>query len=106
MKTLCRPLVMENRHGLHMRPAAEIARIAAQYDSEIHLSKAEGRADVRSIFELMILGVGHGDALVLHAAGHDAQEALDAIGSFLDSYRDVDVDRKPAGIGEPDKRVA
>ena len=87
---------MENRQGLHMRLAADLSRIVHQFDSEIKVIKADAVASARSIFDLLILGVMHGDAVKLSAIGHDAKEALDAVHGFLTAYRDIEVGN-PAG---------
>jgi phosphocarrier protein len=91
MKRINRNMVMKNRHGLHMRLAAEICSIVHQFDSEIKIITSEGVACARSIFDLLILGVMHGDSFKLSAIGHDAEDALEAIYRFLTSYRDIEV---------------
>ena len=91
MKQISCRMVMKNRTGLHMRLAAEVSRIVHQFDAEIRIIKADAAASARSIFDLLILGVMHGDALHLSAVGHDAEEALDALYGFLNTYRDTEV---------------
>jgi phosphocarrier protein HPr len=91
MKRMNREMIMKNRRGLHMRLAAEVSTIVHQFDSEIKIIKSDAVASTRSIFDLLILGVMHGDSLKLSAAGHDAEEALDAVHRFLNTYRDIEV---------------
>ena len=83
-----RTVRLNNRFGLHMRPAAEVARIAGAYEAEITIVVEENRANARSVFELLILGAAHGQLLELWAEGHDADAALSELAGFLDSYCD------------------
>lgn len=106
MKRINRKMIMKNRHGLHMRLAAEICRIVHQFDAEIKIITTEGVACARSIFELLILGVTHGDSVKLSAMGHDAKEALDAVHTFLTAYRDVEVGKQVCEVCEPVSFVA
>lgn len=106
MKRISRKMIMKNRLGLHMRPAAEISRMGHKFDSEIKIIKSDGVASARSIFDLLILGVMHGDAVKLSAIGHDAKEALDAVHGFLTTYRDVEVGNNVCEACEPISFVA
>ena len=106
MNRIDRKLTMKNRTGLHMRLAAEISRIVHQFDSEIKIIKADAAASARSIFDLLILGVMHGDSVKLSAVGHDAKEALDAVYGFLTAYRDVEVGKSAFEACEPISFVA
>jgi len=106
MKRIDRKLIIKNRMGPHMRPAAEVSRIVHQFDSEIQIMKADGVASARSIFDLLILGVMHGDTVKLSAMGHDAKEALDSVYGFLTTYRDVEVGNNVCEACEPISFVA
>jgi len=106
MRQINQKMVMKNRLGLHMRLAAEVSRIAHQFDSEIKIIKSNEVASTRSIFDLLILGVKRGDVLKLSAVGHDAREALNAVHGFLSTYRDVEVGYSPCEDREPASSVA
>ena len=106
MKRINREMIMKNQRGLHMRLAAEISRIVHQFDSEIKIIKSDAVASARSIFDLLILGVMHGDSVKLTATGHDAKEALDAVHAFLTTYRDIEVGHTYCEECEPVSFVA
>lgn len=106
MKQINQKMVMKNRLGLHMRLAAEVSRIVHQFDSEIKIIKSNDVASTRSIFDLLILGVKHGDVLKLSAVGHDAEEALNVVHGFLSTYRDVEVGYNPCEESVPASFVA
>ncbi len=70
-------------HGLHARPAALVAREAAQFAAEIGV-EARGRiASARSPVSVMALAVTMGEEVELAAAGDDAAEALEALARLL-----------------------
>lgn len=94
-----RTMRFHNRFGLHMQPASEIARIAYSFEAEITVSAADNQADARSIFELLILGIRHGEVIELSAIGQDAEAALDVLCAFLDSYRNHDIPDAHRGGG-------
>ena len=91
MKLVSRQLTLNNQLGLHLRPAAEISRIASHYDAEVHLHKEDQRANVQSVLELMILGIRQGDLFEISGQGEHADAAVSEIADFLDAYRDVEV---------------
>ena len=106
MERINRKIIIKNRLGLHMRLAAEVSRIVHQFDSEIKIIKSDAVASARSIFDLLILGVMHGDSVKLSAIGHDAREALDAVHTFLTTYRDIEVGHSYCEACEPVSFVA
>lgn len=106
MERIDRKFIMKNRTGLHMRLAAEVSRIVHQFDAEIKIIKADAVASARSIFDLLILGVMHGDSVKLSAIGHDAKEALDVLHRFLTTYRDIEVGHTYCEECEPVSFVA
>ncbi|HZZ88129.1 MAG TPA: phosphoenolpyruvate--protein phosphotransferase [Caulobacteraceae bacterium] len=70
-------------HGLHARPAALVAREAANFAAEIALEAGERRANARSPVSVMALGVGFGDEIELVASGVDAVAALAALAARI-----------------------
>jgi PTS hybrid protein len=70
-----RSVVLRNRLGLHARPAATLARKAADFDAEVTLNGV----DAASVLALMGLGLTGGAELHLSATGPQAAQALEAI---------------------------
>ena len=70
-----------SRLGLHARAAANLVRVASQFNSKLTLQRLEGGldADAKSILSILTLAAAYGTKLKLVATGDDAQEALDAI---------------------------
>lgn len=80
-----------NEGGLHARPAAEIAALAAGFAADLTIT-VEGRppASARSPLAIAVLAAGAGTAVRVDAAGRDAQAAVDALVALLNT-----------GFGEP-----
>lgn len=82
---------LKNRHGMHLGLAAEVTKIASAYEASIMIILDERRADARSLFDLLVLDIAHGQQFELLAEGDDAKAALNELIGFLDSYRDKGV---------------
>jgi phosphocarrier protein FPr len=78
------PLTIQNRLGLHARPAANFVKTANRYQAEIRLSKGGKEANAKSINQVVTLGVRQGQAITITAAGPDAAEALAALKALAD----------------------
>lgn len=82
---------IKSRLGLHMRPAAEVAKLASGFDAIIALYKEGNIAHAHSVVELLTLGAFHGDTLKVTAVGNEAEAALEAVVGYFDSYSDTDI---------------
>ena len=80
-----RTLTIQNRNGLHARPAAEIVKTAAKFKSDITLIRDDLEVNGKSIMGVMMLAAEYGSQLVLRAEGADEQEALDALAALIES---------------------
>jgi phosphocarrier protein HPr len=72
-------MVIQNRLGLHARPAALFVKTASRYQSEIRVEKDGEEVNGKSIMGLMLLAAGHGTRIRVTAMGSDAQEAVEAL---------------------------
>ncbi len=80
-----RQVVVENKLGLHARPAAMFVREANKFASEIWVEKDGEKINGKSIMGLMLLAAGRGSKLKLMANGADATQAVDALEALLKS---------------------
>lgn len=76
-------LKIENKAGLHARPAALFAQKASAFKSTIMLLKGEKSINAKSIIGIMGLGVKQGESLVLQIEGPDGQEAAEALQTLV-----------------------
>jgi len=78
---LTRVLTLVNDVGLHARPAARLANLAAEFDATITVDGA----DATSVLSLMSLDLGRGAQFELAAEGPQAAMALDAMERLVTS---------------------
>jgi len=78
-----RTVTIENKNGLHARPAAEIVKLAAKFASEITIVKDDLDVNGKSIMGVMMLAAEHGSSITLRAEGPDADQALDALATLV-----------------------
>ncbi|MHA6999780.1 dihydroxyacetone kinase phosphoryl donor subunit DhaM [Aeromonas schubertii] len=69
-------VVVENPHGLHVRPAARLVAALKPFNAELRLCKGDQEANPRSLSRLALLDVKRGDTLTLYARGGDGALAL------------------------------
>ena len=80
---ITREYVIQNRYGIHARPAAMFVKTANRFDSEIMVEKDGETVNGKSIMGIMMLAAGPGSKLHVHAKGHDAAQALVELEALL-----------------------
>ena len=74
---------LQNRVGLHARPAAIFVRTAKKYQSKITVEKDGNRADAKKILGVLGLGVEKGHTITVYLEGEDASEAKEKLLSII-----------------------
>jgi len=74
--TASKELTIENRNGLHARPAALFVKTSSRFQSEVWVEKDGERVNGKSIMGLMMLAAGKGSILRVTAEGNDASHVL------------------------------
>jgi phosphocarrier protein HPr len=69
-------LIVQNKLGIHARPAAMIVRITNKFKSEVFVEKDEEQVNGKSIMGLMMLAAGKGSKVKFLATGDDAAQML------------------------------
>lgn len=69
-------LTVQNKMGVHARPAAMIVRVANKYPAEVYVEKDEEQVNGKSIMGLMMLAAGQGSKLRFTASGEGADAML------------------------------
>ncbi|MBO5254567.1 MAG: HPr family phosphocarrier protein [Opitutales bacterium] len=73
-------LTVQNKMGIHARPAAMIVRISNKYPStNVYIEKDGEQVNGKSIMSLMMLAAGKGSELKFVAEGDDAEIMLNEI---------------------------
>ena len=75
-QTLTRELVVQNKMGIHARPAAMVVRITNKFKAEVLVEKDEEQVNGKSIMGLMMLAAGRDSKVKFIATGADAEAML------------------------------
>ena len=78
-------LIIQNRLGLHARPAALFVQTANRFKSEIEVTKGKEKVNGKSIMGIMTLAVERGSQIRIRATGLDAAEAISSLTQLIRS---------------------
>ncbi len=76
---------LKNKVGLHARPASLFVQTAKKFRSKIIVRKDDKEADAKSILGVLSLGAECGHWITIVAEGDDAEEAIQALASLVES---------------------
>jgi phosphocarrier protein len=68
--------VVQNKMGIHARPAAMVVRVTNKYRCDVFVEKDEEQVNGKSIMGLMMLAAGKGSTVKFIATGDDAAQML------------------------------
>jgi len=80
-----RRVIIQNRLGVHARPAALLVKEAARFRSEVFIAKNGLEVNGKSIMGVMMLAAEQGSEIEIRVEGEDAAEALAALLALIDS---------------------
>lgn len=83
-----RSLVIQNKYGLHARPAAKFVEIASKYQSQVMLSKDGIEVNGKSIMGVLVLAAEKGSKIEISINGKDEEEAIEALAGLLEGKLD------------------
>jgi phosphocarrier protein len=78
-------IVIQNRNGLHARPAAMFVKISSRYRAEVWVEKDGERVNGKSIMGLMMLAAGRGSKLQVVAEGIDADKVVAELSNLVET---------------------
>ena len=80
-------VTITNRLGLHARPAMAFVELAATFDAEVTVKRADldELIDGKSIMHMMMLAATCGTEIEIVAEGADAKSAVDALAGLVNS---------------------
>lgn len=73
---LTRELEVQNKMGIHARPAAMIVRVTNKFSAEVLVEKDDEQVNGKSIMGLMMLAAGKGSKVRFHVTGGDGEAML------------------------------
>ena len=82
-------ITIQNKSGLHARPAADFVSQAGKFESRIGIQRVgeESKADGKSIIMLLALGLAQGEEVIPPADGEDEKEAVETLAQVLANCR-------------------
>ena len=75
-----------NKLGLHARASSKFTQTAAQFQSEIWVTRNGKRVNGKSIMGLMMLAAVQGSVLQLETNGADEISAMNALTALINDY--------------------
>ena len=78
-------VVINNKVGLHARPATFFIQKANEFKSSIWIEKEDRRVNAKSLLGVLSLGIVKGTAVNLIADGNDENEAISTLSDLIAS---------------------
>jgi len=78
-----REIVVQNKTGLHARPAALFVQLANKYESDITIIKDDQEVNGKSIMAILMLAAEKGAKITIVAEGNDAETAVNELSEIL-----------------------
>ena len=78
-------VTVQNKVGLHARPATFFIQKANEYKSSIWIEKEERRVNAKSLLGIISLGIIGGTTIRIIADGSDEQDAVEGLVDLVDS---------------------
>lgn len=108
-------VVMQTDKGLHLQPAATLARMAQKYDCEVYLHhdridffnfvlQGKKYLNIKSVLGLIALTAARGDVLEIVGMGPQAKDAIEEIAKYINAAFERQDIEGVAGI-EPETAV-
>lgn len=75
--------IVIDKVGLHARPASLLAKEASKYQSDLKI-RANGKiGNLKSIMNVMAMGIRNGAEIIIEASGADEEAALEGLRIML-----------------------
>ena len=81
-------IIVNNKAGLHAKPASLFVQKANNFKSEIYIKKDATRVNAKSIMGVMILAVQKGDEIQIEANGDDEKKAVEQLKQLIEDRFD------------------
>ena len=86
---LTKELTLQNKYGMHVRPAGLFAKIASRFNADVEVEKDGNVVSGKSIMALMTLEAVCGTTLRVTAAGPQAREVLEELEALVSRKFDI-----------------
>lgn len=82
---ISKKFTIQNKTGIHARPASLFVKTASGFKSDITVLKGEKKGFAKSIISVLALGIIMGDTIEITIDGPDEAAAMKALGELIDS---------------------
>lgn len=72
--------------GLHARPAAMVVSQATKFKCNITAQKEDKKANMKSLIDLLSLGICQNDEIIIRTEGTDETEAIEKVSILINSF--------------------
>ena len=79
-----RTLAIQNKSGLHARPAATFVKLANTFASEVAVRREDLEVNGKSIMGMMMLAAECGCEITIRATGPDAEQAVQGLAELVE----------------------
>ena len=86
---LTKELTLQNKYGMHVRPAGLFAKIASRFNADVEVEKDGNVVSGKSIMALRPLEAVCGTTLRVTASGPQAREVLDELEALVSRKFDI-----------------
>lgn len=86
---IIREMTLQNKYGMHVRPAGLFAKVASRFDADVVVEKDGNVVSGKSIMALMTLEAVCGTVLKVTASGAQAKEVLDELEALVGRKFDI-----------------
>ena len=76
---ITKKIIVQNRAGIHARPASLIVQTANKFQSNVMIEKEGISVNAKSIMGVMTMAAGYQAELIISAEGTDEAEAMAAL---------------------------
>jgi len=80
--------VIQNKTGLHARPASLFVKKASGFKCHVKIRKDETEVDAKSMLSVLTLGAGKGAEVTITTDGEDEQEAMKGLIQLLQEIKE------------------
>ncbi|MGI6144427.1 MAG: HPr family phosphocarrier protein [Clostridia bacterium] len=85
---LVEKFVIQNKTGLHARPASLFVKKASSFKCSIKIKKDETEVDAKSMLSVLTLGAGQGTTITITTDGEDEKEAMQELLNLLQEIKE------------------
>jgi len=79
-------VVVQNKTGLHARPASQLVQLSQKFESKIRIISDNTEIDPKSIISVLSGGVSQGTAIEVEAEGPDEEFAVNGLVELIESF--------------------